>query len=114
MEKRYLDVQIECEVIAKVTEVETKLKNIAEITGATDSDGEVVIDRDSTPDNVRTEDYGETSQEDDDDFEDLVIPGRYFDLSLRKFIIQVNETELKDSNGNYLREPKVELSSLTS
>ena len=30
----YLDVQIECEVIAKVTEVETKLKNIAEITGA--------------------------------------------------------------------------------
>ena len=110
----YLDVQIECEVVAKVSDTDIKLKNIAEITGATDSEGESVIDRDSTPDNVRTDEYGETSQEDDDDFEDLIILGQYFDLSLRKFIIQVNETELKDSNGNYLREPKVDLSSLTS
>ena len=110
----YLDVQIECEVIAKVSQTDTKLKNVAEITGATNSDGEDMTDRDSTPDNVNVPGYGETSQEDDDDFEDLVILGQYFDLSLRKFITQVNDTELKDENGKYLREPEVDLTSLIS
>ena len=110
----YRDVQIECEVTASVTENDTKLKNIAEITGATDGEGEEVIDRDSTPDNVERENYGESSQEDDDDFEDLILLGRYFDLSLRKFIIQVNDTELKDADGNYLREPEVDVTPLTS
>ena len=110
----YRDVQIECEVTASVTENDTKLKNIAEITGATDGEGEEVIDRDSTPDNVERENYGESSQEDDDDFEDLILLGRYFDLSLRKFIIQVNDTELKDTDGNYLREPEVDVTPLTS
>ena len=110
----YLDVQIECEVVAKVSQNDTKLKNIAEITGATNSEGEDVIDRDSTPDNVDVPGYGDKSQEDDDDFEDLIILGQYFDLSLRKFIIQVNDTELKDSSGNYLREPQVDITPLTS
>ena len=110
----YRDVQIECDVTASVTENDTKLKNIAEITGATDGEGEEVIDRDSTPDNVERENYGDSSQEDDDDFEDLIILGRYFDLSLRKFIIQVNDTELKDADGNYLREPEVDVTPLTS
>ena len=87
----YRDVQIECEVTASVTENDTKLKNIAEITGATDSDGEDMTDRDSTPNNVDKNNYGDKSQEDDDDFEDLIMLGRYFDLSLRKFIIQVIE-----------------------
>ena len=114
----YLDVQIECEVVATVTDTDINLKNIAEITGATDSEGndvpEDLIDRDSTPDNVDVPGYGDESQEDDDDFEDLVIPGKYFDLSLRKFIIQVNDTELKDEDGNYLREPVVDTTPLTS
>ena len=110
----YLDVQIECEVIAKVTQTDTKLKNIAEITGATDSEGEEVTDRDSTPNNVDRDEYGNQSQEDDDDFEDLVILGKYFDLSLRKFIVQVNDTELKDEAGKYIREPEVDLTSLIS
>ena len=109
----YLDVQIECEVTATVQQNDVNLKNVAEITGATDSEGEDMTDRDSTPDNV-TFPYGDSSQEDDDDFEDLVILGRYFDLSLRKFITQVNNTELKDESGKYLREPVVDVTPLTS
>ena len=73
-----------------------------------------MLDRDSTPDNVDLDGYGDESQEDDDDFEDLVILGQYFDLSLRKFITQVNDTELKDDAGNYLREPDVDTTPLTS
>lgn len=110
----YLDVQIECEVTAKVADIDTKLKNVAEITGATDSEGTDMTDRDSTPDNVDVPGYGETSQEDDDDFEDLVILGQYFDLAMRKFIVQVNNSEFKDSNGKYLREPVADLTSLIS
>ena len=109
----YLDVQIECEVTAKSGEDDINLKNVAEITGATDSEGEDMTDRDSTPDNVNFP-YGDESQEDDDDFEDLVILGQYFDLSLRKFITQVNSTELKDESGRYLREPVVDVTTLTS
>ncbi len=108
----YLDVQIECEVTASVTESNINLKNIAEITGATNDEG--LPDRDSTPDNVRVDGYGTTSQEDDDDFEDLVMLGKYFDLSLRKFIIQVNDEELVDNSGRYLREPVVNVTNLAN
>ena len=110
----YLDVQIECEVTANKGNDNINLKNIAEITGATNSEDEDMLDRDSTPDNVDLDGYGDESQEDDDDFEDLVILGQYFDLSLRKFITQVNDTELKDDEGNYLREPDVDITPLTS
>lgn len=110
----YLDVQVECEVTAHVGQDDINLKNIAEITGATDSEGNDMTDRDSTPDNVDKDNYGNTSQEDDDDFEDLVILGQYFDLSLRKFIIAVNDTELKDDEGNYLREPQVDVTGLAA
>ena len=110
----YRDVQIECEVTARTSEDDINLKNVAEITGATDSEGNNMTDRDSTPGNVDVPGYGEESQEDDDDFEDLVILGQYFDLSLRKFIIAVNDTELKDDSGRYLREPVVDLTPLIS
>ena len=108
------DLQIECEVTASVGNSDTKLKNVAEITDATDSEGNNVPDRDSTPGNVDVPGYGDESQEDDDDFEDLVILGQYFDLSLRKFIIAVNDTQLTDESGRYLREPVVDLTPLTS
>ena len=108
----YADVQIECEVIAKTSTTDTKLKNVAEITGATNTEEEE--DRDSIPKDVKLQEYGTTNQEDDDDFEDLVILGQYFDLSLRKFIVQVNDTELKDTSGKYLREPQVDLTPLKS
>ena len=109
---KYLDVQIECKVIAKTQSTDNVLKNIAEITEATDEDGDDVTDRDSTPDNVRRDEYGVESQEDDDDFEQLIIPGRIFDLSLRKFITAVNGKELVDDNGKYIREPKVSVTTL--
>ena len=59
----YKDIQIECEVIA--TNTKQNLKNIAEITA---DDGD---DRDSIPKNVNKSNYGNTNQEDDDDYEPL-------------------------------------------
>lgn len=111
---QYLDVEIECEVTATVQTNDTLLKNVAEITKQTDADGNTVKDRDSIPDNVNKDNYGTTSQEDDDDFEQLIILGQYFDLSLRKFITAVNDTELKGENGRYDREPEVDLSPLVN
>ena len=82
----YADVQVEFKVVTSEHKV---LKNIAEIT---DDDGN---DDDSTPDN-------NIPAEDDQDY-DVVIPLE-FDLALRKFITQIDKTEVKD------RIPKVEIS----
>ena len=113
-EVHYLDVQIECEVTARVSQNDTSLKNIAEITGATDEEGTPMTDRDSLPDNL-TEDQKENynpgnseqgwGYEDDDDYEELVIPGRYFDLALRKFITSID-------GDSFNREPDVITSEL--
>ena len=113
----YLDVQIQCKVVAKVQNTDTILKNIAEITIHSDSNGDTTVkDDDSTPNNLSTDqktNYAPTTSEqgwgyeDDDDYEDLVIIGKYFDLSLRKFITAIGQTELVDENGNYIREPDV-------
>lgn len=103
------DLQIECEVTAKVTDQDQSLKNIAEITQDADENGNPVEDRDSTPDNVEKENYGETQQEDDDDFELLELKGKYFDLSLRKFITTVQNGENKKE---YNRVPVVDVTPL--
>ena len=88
------------------------MKNVAEITQAANPTGEQ--DRDSDPSNLteqERESYNPgTSEEgkgyqDDDDYEDLVLPGRYFDLSLRKFISQVNDK-------TYNRAPQVDVTPL--
>lgn len=106
-ELNYLDVEIECKVVAPAQSTDQKLKNIAEITAHKDKDGnETVIDRDSQPNNVNKDNYGTTSQEDDDDFEDLIMFGKYFDLALRKFITAVNNKEITN------REPQVVLDAL--
>ena len=106
-ELKYLDVEIECKVVAPAQSTDQKLKNIAEITAHKDKDGnETVIDRDSQPNNVNKDNYGTTSQEDDDDFEDLIMFGKYFDLALRKFITAVNNKEITN------REPQVVLDAL--
>ena len=42
------------------------------------------------------------------------IEEKYFDLSLRKFITGINDSELKATNGKYTREPNVDLVSLSS
>ncbi len=114
----YIDVQIECEVKATAPEVgKVSLKNIAEITGHSSQDGTITNknpDRDSTPDNLTDQEkdnYGDTSKQDDDDFEDLVLQGKMFDLALRKFIVKVDDKELK-KDGKYTREPVVDVSPL--
>lgn len=86
----YRDVQVEMKVIAE-NSTEGTLRNIAEISKDSNEDF------DSTPDNVDKNHYTPPTdnseyQEDDDDYEDLIM--KYFDLALRKFITKVNEEEV--------------------
>ena len=128
----YIDVQVSCKVLEpKVEEGQEKYKitNIAEITGMLDKDkNEINQDVDSRKDNVnlpedekswqeyKDEEIGKKDyipgQEDDDDFEKVIIVAPKYDLSLRKFIIAVNNTKLVDANGKYTREPQVDTTSL--
>ena len=96
----YRDVEITCVVLAENT-YKGILRNIAEIAEdkAVDDAGKEIgaKDRDSTPDNVNTDNYNpptenSTYQEDDDDYEQIKL--RYFDLSLRKFITKVNDEDV--------------------
>ena len=127
----YIDVQIKCKVNEKV-QVKQLITNIAEISGMQDENGEnLKTDRDSTKANVNLpddkdlpnykgnesnkndladKDYYYKGQEDDDDFEKLIVEN--FDLALRKFIVSVNDEELKNSDGIYVREPVVDTSKL--
>ena len=123
----YKDVQIRCKV--KTTNVvNQKITNIAEITEYKDESGNPAIDRDSTQDNVNLPPDNELpnykddeinsgipyipGQEDDDDFEKLVM--QRFDLSLRKFITAVNGEELLAEDGTYLRAPIVDVTPLVN
>ena len=99
----YKDVKIEF-IIKKTANMPSKITNIAEITEDKNGNGEDVDDRDSTPDDlVKPEDWPGykddeidkpyvPGQEDDDDFEKVVL--KEFDLALRKFISQVGDTEV--------------------
>ena len=113
----YADVQVECYVTATNTSASDKnLINIAEI-AADDSDACGVTDRDSTPDNVDVDNYNppkypadnSTYQQDDDDYEPLVLPGITFDLSLQKWITSVNGTAATPD-----RTPTVDVSKLNT
>ena len=102
----YADVEIECEVVATVGAIDKNLRNIAEITKSSNTD------RDSTPNDVNKDVYtpptdNSSYQEDDDDYEDLILPGVTFDLSLRKFITKVNGENIANS-----RIPQIDLSKL--
>ena len=96
----YKEVPIMCRVkdTAKVNE---KITNIADITEYLDEDKKPVNDRDSSEDNVRIpedkdlpkykdDEHGDyiPGQEDDDDFEKVIIPR--FDLALRKQIVNIH------------------------
>ena len=95
----YKEVQIACRV-KEEAETNVKLTNLAEITEDSDED------RDSTPDNVEIPNDEELpgykdeeieqeyvpGQEDDDDFEKVII--QEFDLALRKFITKVDDEEV--------------------
>lgn len=91
----YQEVEVACIVLKENTYTGT-LRNIAEISKAKDEYNNQIInegdDRDSIPDNVDIDNYvaptdNSSYQEDDDDYEPLIL--RYFDLALRKFITNI-------------------------
>lgn len=113
----YKDVQIECRVTAETMTTDTSLKVIAEIANC--SNNENIADRDSVQNNLKEEqlaDYNPgTSKEgkgyeDDDDYEELVIRGRYFDLSLRSFVSEVEDATQRKTE--YTRDPKIDIGPL--
>ena len=99
----YKDVKVACKVVS-TDPMPSKITNLADISDFTDGEGNKVTDRDSKEDNVKIpedrpgykddeskKDYV-PGQEDDDDFEKVTLVK--FDLSLRKFITAVNNTEI--------------------
>ena len=106
----------------------TTIRNEAAITKDSDSDGNDIIDRDSTPEDWKKEDddkyYDDDKKwpsykEDDEDYDNVILQN--FDLALRKFIIavspdvEISDSEyLKDSKGNYTRVPQVDTSKLNT
>ncbi len=118
----FADVKIECKVVADVTTFDQILKNVAQITDHIDINGNKT-DRDSQPNNLtenEIKNYNPGTStlgwgyQDDDDYEDLLLPGKYFDLSLRKFIKSVKGNELVDAKGKYIKEPIVDVTNLKS
>ena len=122
----YKDVQIRCKVVSTAN-MPKKITNIAEITGCKDEEGNVITspatgERDSNVKNVQIpadlQSYKDQEinrqdpidpdyipgQEDDDDFEKLLL--KEFDLSLKKFITKVNDTEITN------RAPQVDVTPL--
>ena len=99
----YKEVKVACKVVS-TDPMPSKITNLADISDFTDGEGNKVTDRDSKEDNVKIpedrpgykddeskKDYV-LGQEDDDDFEKVTLVK--FDLSLRKFITAVNNTEI--------------------
>ena len=104
----YKDLPVLCKVSDKA-ESGKKMVNTAEITKYEDKDGnELPKDIDSTPDN-KEEKNVEKRDEDDDDYEVVII--KEFDLALRKFITQIDTVNAQQNNTtpvtNFGREPKL-------
>ena len=118
----YKEVKVKCKV-KNSTESLKKITNLAQITQETDSKGGAVTDRDSVPngnftlpsdtdlptykdDEINSGKQYIPGQEDDDDFEKVII--QEFDLALRKFISGKNGTTLIG------REPSVDVTNLAN
>lgn len=126
----YKELKIKCKV-KSTKDLDKVITNIAEITEFTDANGNLIKDRDSEAGNIvlptdenlpdykgkdtnksvlTDKEYFYKGQEDDDDFEKLIL--EEFDLALRKFITKVNDqnitnripvfTKELDKNGNYI------------
>ena len=94
----YKDLPILCQVNSKAQSGK-ELINTAEITKYEDQDGkEIPKDEDSTPKNKQTKN-DKTREEDDDDFEVIIV--RNIDLALTKFITAISSDE-KIEDGEYL------------
>ena len=99
----YKDLKVAFKVDENYNEAKGKIVNIAQITKDYNREGKK--DRDSTPGN-------NDPKEDDQDY-DNVIPKRekYFDLSLRKFIVKISNDKGKNEYHKD-REPKVDVTEL--
>ena len=126
----YKELKIKCKV-KSTKDLDKVITNIAEITEFTDANGNLIKDRDSEAGNIvlptdenlpdykgkdtnksvlTDKEYFYKGQEDDDDFEKLIL--EEFDLALRKFITKVNDQNITnripvftkdlDKNGNYI------------
>ena len=93
----YQDVKVSFKVISEDT-TEKELINYAQISAETDSEGNKVEDKDSTPNRW-------IDGEDDQDIEKIILT--YSDLALRKFITKVNSSNITPS-----REPVADVSPL--
>ena len=105
-EEKYILSYKEVPIMCKVTsDAKGKITNIADITEYRDENKKIIDDRDSKPNNVvlpsdeklpeyKDDETGKyvPGQEDDDDFEKVVV--KKFDLALRKFITGVNDNEV--------------------
>ena len=118
----YRDLKIVFKVSQDFKPSDGIIKNIAEIKENEDENGRAIKDRDSTPNNLSTQNrkqysWGESERgkgyEDDDDVEIALVKGKYFDLALREFIIAINEKELKTQTA-YDREPIVDTTPLNN
>ncbi len=103
-------VEIACEVV-KTENMPEKITNIAEIAEFTDADEKQVTDRDSQVNNVNMPSESELpnykddelnkeyipGQQDDDDFEKLILIKKNYDLALKKFLTSVDGEEIKPS-----------------
>ncbi len=91
------------------------IRNEAEISEATDANGDKIDDRDSSTETWK-------KYEDDEDYDKVAIDSTDFDLALRKFIVgttkdisqitSINDLEQFKKNGVYERAPQVDTSKL--
>ena len=128
-------IEIECEVTAEVGDTNKVLTNVAWIAEEKNTETNTTIindeglDRDSEPGttpNVDKDsmsnykgnnsnkgvtpadsDYYYKGEQDDDDFEKVILPGQSIDLALRKYITKVNETDVTNT-----REPNIDRSTI--
>ena len=139
----YETITLKCKVIQKPDEKQEKiLTNIVWISKACDSNGETKTDRDSRVETLPNVDsqklqtyigntnnktdltdnnYFYAGQEDDDDFEKVIINAkpRTFDLALFEFVSAISKeqtissgdyiTDTGEKDGNFLRAPKVNI-----
>lgn len=119
---KYQEIQIKCKVKAGVAS-KSKMTAFMQITKASNEQGKTVLDRDSNPDGNFTLPVDEElagykendiiqnarqvkGQEDDDDFEQIVMQD--FDFSMRQWISKINNKKITG------REPNIDFSSLTT
>ena len=113
----YADLEVQCKVVATASGLDQNLRNIAAIT-ADDGDDEDSVPEKPDLDDYKPEENNSTYQQDDDDYEDLKLNKKEFDLSLRKFISKVErintETSQKEEIQIASREPQIKIADLKS